>query len=96
MATQQMQPMEAAQEDDGSYVICINVGGDGSLSVSVDSAAAEAAEPPEQEAMEAEEEDAQPVADIREAIKLVLDIYKNAGAKTDAGMEKQEMEAGYK
>ena len=89
---QPMQPGQMPPEAPG-YTICLHVGGDGALSVSV--------EPENQEMAEAQgapegEEQSQPVADMREAVKLILDIFKGAGHAPDAGAETQEMEAGYK
>lgn len=69
----------------GNYTIEIKVT-DGNISVSV--------EPADMEAKEPTEESGQSVPNIREAIKVVMDIYQNAGAQPDNSAD-AEMEQGF-
>jgi len=111
MATQQPAPMaaDAAPTDDADqgassgYTIELHVDGTGAISVSVepdgaDEADASAAPPDGSGApMEGEEDqdEAQPVPNIREAVKLILDIYKNAGQMQDNSGDMDQMAQGY-
>lgn len=90
----------AAPDGEGmgaGYCIEIHVSAEGSIKIGVepegDEAAEEGAATPEAGAEEGD--DAQPVANIREAMKVVMDIYKNSGQIADADGEDQ-MSAGYK
>ena len=109
MAT--MPPQDPAMAEDAApeadaptpgYTICLHVTGDGAISVSVEPEGEEEAEAPtapgapeDSEAAEPEEA-AQSVPNIREAIKLIIEIYKGAGEVPDLGAESADMEAGYK
>ena len=82
-------PLETPAEDDGSYTIEIKVDASGGIQVGVDTGA--------QEAQESEGEDGeqyQAVANIGEALRLVKDIYSNAGQNT-SGADAKEMGAAY-
>lgn len=82
-------PLETPAEDDGSYTIEIKVDASGGIQVGVETGA--------QEAAESEGEDGgqyQAVANIGEALRLVKDIYSNAGQNT-SGAAAQEMGAAY-
>jgi hypothetical protein len=86
---------------DGSYVIEIAVSADGSIKVSVEPASEEAQEESGSDATGAggdtggEDDEAQSVPNIREAIKLVLDIYRNAGQIEDTSGDTADMAKGY-
>lgn len=82
-------PMEMPAEDDGSYTIEIKVDASGGIQVGIETGA--------QEAQEVEGEDGeqyQAVGSIDEALRLVKDIYINAGQDTKSAGEK-EMGAAY-
>lgn len=89
-------PPEAAPEASGGYVIELRVAADGAMSVSVE---------PDAPVMENNEgdpeggdmggEDAQPVANIGEAMKLIREIVAHAGEMTDTSASQGEMESGY-
>lgn len=81
-------PLETPAEDDGSYTIEIKVDASGGIQVGVETGAQEA-----QEADEGEEQ-YQAVANIGEALRLVKDIYSNAGQNT-SGAAAKEMGAAY-
>ena len=73
---------DAGDDDTGGTTICIEVDKDGSLTVysepSESDAAGAAGEAPENEANENEK----PAANIGEALKMVLDLYKSITANT--------------
>ena len=71
----------------GDYTIEITVSAANGITVSVEPASAEVEEPME--------ETGQSVPNIREAIKVVMDIYQNAGAQPDNSAD-AEMEQGFK
>jgi hypothetical protein len=85
------------------YVIEIQVGADGKISVSVEPQSEEDSEEsggasgnaPDADAAGGESEDSQPVANIREACKLVMEIFKSAGQMPDDGADQAAMSAGY-
>lgn len=80
-------PLETPAEDDGSYTIEIKVDASGGIQVGVETGA--------QEAQESEgEEQYQAVGSINEALRLVKDIYSNAGQNTQ-GAAAKEMGAAY-
>lgn len=68
----------------GGYVIEIYVSADDKISVSVGEGVEEGGE-----------EENQSVPDFREALKVAMDIYSNAGQIQDTGMESKDIEAGY-
>lgn len=78
----------AMEEPSSDYTIEIKVSAKSGISVSVEPMTAEAQEMPESEG--------QPVPNIREAIKVVMDIYQNAGAQPDTTSADSEMEQGFK
>ena len=82
---------EAATATSG-YCVKITVMPDGSITVGVDPYdemdGIQASDPA---IADPEEMDSQPVASIREAVQVLLDIYKNAGAM--AGAPNEEMDA---
>lgn len=80
-------PMEMPAQDDGSYTIEIKVDASGGIQVGVETGAQEAAEGEDGEQYQA-------VANIGEALRLVKDIYSNAGQNT-SGAAAQEMGAAY-
>jgi len=77
--------MTEGEQAPAGYVIEIYVGADNSLSVNVEDASAEGAE--------GAEPAGQPVQSIRDAVSLVLDIFKNAGQMQDGG--DADFAAGY-
>jgi hypothetical protein len=85
----------------GGYTIEIQVGADGKISVSVEPQSEEDSEEsggggaPDADAAGGESEDSQPVANIREACKLVMEIFKSAGQMPDDGADQAAMSAGY-
>jgi hypothetical protein len=82
-ATQQAPGTDAAPaaEQEQGYTICIQVAGDGSLSVGVENEAAEAQAAPEGEEA-AESAGFRPASDIKDALTQVLAIYRAQGAPT--------------
>ena len=91
-----MDPMAgpAAATEQGGYTICIDVGGDGALSVSVEGLAAEPAEgmgAPEAMA----EPMAQPAGSIKEALTLALAAYKDNGKMPDMQGQSDQFEQGF-
>lgn len=80
--------MSESDKSAGDYTIEITVSAANGITVSVEPASAEAEEPM------AGEEAGQSVPNIREAIKVVMDIYQNAGAKPDNSAD-AEMEQGF-
>ena len=84
------------QESDTSngYSIEIRVAADQSITVSVEPASTEDAE--EQGGGAETDEDSQPVASIREACKLVTQIFASQGELPDTGADDAQMTAGYK
>lgn len=93
--------MEA--EAPAGYEICIRVGGDGKLSVGVESGQAEATEaaPGMEPGATPMPEEAggqyMPVESIKEALTMALDIYRADGQMPgDGGMADAEFDAGYK
>lgn len=81
--------MEQEAGTSGGYCIELKVGADGSIKVSVEPASAEVGEEAESD------EEYQSVPNIREAIKLVIDIYNNQGQTQDTGANDAEMAKGY-
>lgn len=80
-------PLETPADDDGSYTIEIKVDASGGIQVGVETGA--------QEAQEGEDEEQyQAVGNINEALRLVKDIYSNAGQNT-SGAAAKEMGAAY-
>jgi hypothetical protein len=95
-------PTETPEQDaPAGYCIEVHVAADGSIKVSVEPEAEEASEEGAQAAggaagdAGAEDADAQPVANIREAIKLVMEIYKSQGELPDTSGDQAQMTAGY-
>lgn len=84
-------PLETPAEDDGSYTIEIKVDASGGIQVGVETGAQEAQE---SEAGAEDGEQYQAVANIGEALRLVKDIYSNAGQNT-SGAAAKEMGAAY-
>jgi hypothetical protein len=83
----------------GGYTIEINVSADGKITVGVEPASEESAEEsgsaqPGDDA-EGTGDDTQPVANAREAAKLVVDIINNAGQMQDTGADDAAMSGGY-
>jgi hypothetical protein len=88
-------PAADAQEDAGGYTIEIEVASNGSITVSVETDSQEEGEAGQ--SPEAAPEDAgKSVPNIREAIKVVMDIYNNAGQQSDTNAADDQMSAGYK
>lgn len=80
-------PLETPADDDGSYTIEIKVDASGGIQVGVETGA--------QEAQEGEDEEQyQAIGNINEALRLVKDIYSNAGQNT-SGAAAKEMGAAY-
>lgn len=76
MADEQEGAAEAgAEQGQGGYSIEIYVDGDGKISVGVESGAEEASE----HQATGQEPERTPVKGIREALEIVMDIYKNQG-----------------
>ena len=71
--------MTEGEQAPAGYVIEIAVSGDNAITVSVESAEAEMGEGG------APEPQGTPVKSIRDALSLVIDIYKNAGQMQDHG-----------
>ncbi len=99
-APSEQEAPEAPVEGQAGYTIELRVAGDGKLSVSVEPDAVEAEEGADpmaanDEAPAEDAEEAQSVPNIREAIKVILDIYKNAGAIAEPGAEAADMQSGY-
>lgn len=94
-AAQPLAGGDPAQEDDasGGYTIEVKVAGDGSISVCVEPEMGEMGE--ESSAEDAGEEDYQPVASIREACKLVTQIYQSQGQLPDSTADQADMATGY-
>lgn len=93
--------MEA--EAPAGYEICIRVGGDGKLSVGVESGQAEAAEaaPGMQPGAASMPEESggqyQPAESIKEALTMALDIYRADGKLPgDGDQDSAEFDAGFK
>lgn len=83
--------LETPAEDDGSYTIEIKVDASGGIQLGVETGAQEAVEAGEG----AEDgEQYQAVGSIDEALRLVKDIYSNAGQDVKSSGEK-EMGAAY-
>ena len=90
------------------YCIEINVAANNKITVSVEPASEESSEESGSDdgsdddtsadgsGDSGDDEDAQPVANIREALKLVMDIYQNAGQMQDTGEDQSQMSSGYK
>lgn len=94
MMPEQSNPMDE-QEDAGGYTIEIEVAADGKITVSVETDTQE--EDETGQSSETSPEDAgQAVPNIREALKLAMDIYQNAGKQSDTNMADQQMEQGFK
>lgn len=97
MATMQPDPAEGQDDDtvDASqgYTIEVKVSGDGSITVCVEPASEEAAE--EGGEGQGDDDDAQPVSSIREACKLVMQIFNSQGQAPDASQDQADMSAGY-
>lgn len=95
----QTQPAAAdpsAQGEDateGGYTIEIEVAGDGSITVSVESAATEGAESTGDESQD--EQSAQPAANIKEALTLALAAYKNDGKLPDLQGQADQFDQGF-
>ena len=87
----------SATTDQGGYTICITVGGDGALSVSVEGMAAEAAESAggAGEAAESAEPMSQPAGSIKEALTLALAAYKDNGKLPDMQGQSDQFEQGF-
>jgi len=88
---------EAETDTSNGYVIEIDVAADNSITVSVEPKSTEDAE--EQgggASTESADEDSQPVSSIREACKLVMEIYSSQGELPDTGASDAAMQAGYK
>lgn len=88
------------------YCIEINVAADGSITVGVEPAKDEAAEempapgadpaaPPDPAAAAPDDDSAQPVKGIREAVQFVLDTYKNQGQVVGAMDGMDDLEEGF-
>lgn len=97
-------PADAAPDDAGDdmskgYCIEIKVKADGTISVGVESLPEEDAEESAGSAGDADPEEAndgaQEVSSIREAIKIVMDIYQHSGEIADAGADQAQMSSGY-
>lgn len=73
------------------YTIELKVDSSGKMSIGVEPAAEEASE----ESGEAEGDDAQPVANLGEAIRVIKDIINNAGQMQDADEGAADMSSGY-
>ena len=80
-------------DDQGGYTIEIEVSGDGSITVSVESAATEGAESTGDESKD--EASAQPAANIKEALTLALGAYKNNGQLPDAKGANDQFDQGF-
>ena len=87
----------AAATEQGGYTICISVGADGALSVSVEGLAAEPAEGMggAPEAMGAAEPTSQPAGSIKEALTLALAAYKDNGKMPDMQGQSDQFEQGF-
>lgn len=86
---------DPAEDTSKGYTIEINVAADNSITVSVEPKTEEDAE--EQGGADgADSDEAQSVASIREACKLVQQIYAAQGEAPDTGADDAAMEAGYK
>lgn len=93
-------PAQAAPEAPAAapgFTVCLKVGGDGQMSVSVEpdgeDAPAPGADPSADPAEEAAE--AQPVGNIGEALKLIREIVQHGGEQVDAAAGQDAMSAGY-
>ncbi len=83
---------EMEEQGEAGYEICIRVEPDGSLSVGV-----EDDRTPQTEGLEGDEDKSgyQPARDIKEALTMALDIYRQNGKAQDAGAMQAEFKAGY-
>lgn len=104
MADQMMgQAPEMGGEDDAAadasqgYCIEIRVDADGKIKVGVESLADEQAEESQggEPAESEDSEEYQEVGSIGEALRVVKDIYTNAGNMQDMGANESEMDSGY-
>lgn len=86
----QDQGAQQGSEDNDGYCIEIHVKADGTITVSVESEAAEQAED-----QNAESESAMPVKSIKEALSMALDIFKSNGEMQQPGADMDQMNAGY-
>lgn len=75
-------------QDSGAYSIEIEVAADGSITVSVESAATEGAESTGNQAED--ESSAQPAKDFKDAMKIAYSIYNNSGEMPEAGGAEQD------
>lgn len=86
--------MAQADDDAGSYTIEIEVSADGSMTVSVETAAQEGAEQPGADES-ADEAQSRPASSIKEALTIALEIFKADGKMPQAGADEQAFNAGY-
>lgn len=96
----QMQPtgpaaQPSAPTEEAGYTICITVGGDGALSVSVESEAQEQAESLGGGTEEPVMETSQPAANIKEALTMALAAYKDNGKLPDMQGQTDQFEQGF-
>jgi hypothetical protein len=78
---------QEGQEGQPGYCIEIQVGSDGKITVGV--------EPAEAEAQEGSEPKGSPVANIKEALQVAMDIYKNGGQVMDANAGEADFASGF-
>lgn len=93
-AGQSTEGAESAPDMSNGFTIELNVGLDGKMTVSVEPAAEESSE--EGSGSDGSDDDeAQPVANIGEALKLIREIVAHAGQMTDTSASNDEMSSGY-
>ena len=88
-------PEAAAPAEDTGYTIEIKVSGDGSITVSSESANEEAGEESAEGGEAAEAPEGTPVKSIKEALTLVLDIYRNDGQASQGASADDQMNEGF-
>lgn len=82
-----------SDETQGGYVVCVHVDAQGKITVGVETDQEEAQEGGGDESQE--EQGYQPVATIREACKLLTQIYNSQGEAPDNAADQADMAAGY-
>ena len=80
---------DSAEPGEEGFTIEIEVAGDGSITVSMESASQESAEG------SGEDSEGTPAKDIGEALKIALSMYREASGGTDSTAANEQFKAGF-